>query len=46
MALKIDNLKAYYRSSEAGTATVVRAVDGVNLTIRDNEIFGIAGETS
>lgn len=46
MAVKIDNLRAYYRSSEAGVSTVVRAVDGVNLTIRDNEIFGIAGESS
>jgi peptide/nickel transport system ATP-binding protein len=39
--LKLDNLRAYYDTPK-GT---VKAVDGVTLDIRENEILGIAGES-
>jgi peptide/nickel transport system ATP-binding protein len=42
MTLTIDNLRAYYSSS----GREVRAVDDVSLTVQNNEIYGIAGESS
>jgi len=39
--LEIKGLRAYYRT----LVGVVRAVDGVSLTIKRGEIFGIAGES-
>jgi peptide/nickel transport system ATP-binding protein len=41
MLLNIENLKTHYRIS-AGT---VKAVDGVSLSIGENEVFGLAGES-
>jgi peptide/nickel transport system ATP-binding protein len=39
--LRLRGLKAYYQTPRA----VVKAVDGVTLDVRDNEILGIAGES-
>ncbi|MCP5367160.1 MAG: ABC transporter ATP-binding protein [Hyphomicrobiales bacterium] len=41
MLLEIENLKVHYRT----TAGVVKAVDGVSLTIDENQVQGIAGES-
>ena len=39
--LSLTDLRAYYQTS----AGVVKAVDGVTLDVRENEILGIAGES-
>lgn len=39
--LKVANLKVHYRTSKGP----VRAVDGISLTVRENEVVGIAGES-
>lgn len=39
--LKVEDLKAYYQTD----AGLVRAVDGVNLTVYEREILGLAGES-
>lgn len=44
--LTVNKLKAYYIMNYFGTKREVRAVDNVSLTIRKNEIYGIAGESS
>ena len=44
--LTVTNLKAYYQLSLFGVDREVRAVDDITLTIRKNEIYGIAGESS
>jgi peptide/nickel transport system ATP-binding protein len=41
--LNVTNLRAYYGGDNANA---VRAVDDISLTIRRNEIYGIAGESS
>jgi len=43
--LRAENLKAYYILDVHGTQKVVQAVDDVNLEIRENEVYGIAGES-
>ncbi|MCX7795994.1 MAG: ABC transporter ATP-binding protein [bacterium] len=43
--LKTENLKAYYITEIFGVKRTVRAVDGVSVSINNNEIFGIAGES-
>ncbi len=43
--LKTENLKAYYMTEIFGVKRTVRAVDGVSISINNNEIFGIAGES-
>ena len=43
--LSVENLKAYYSVQTFGINREVKAVDGVSLEIRDDEIFGIAGES-
>ncbi len=43
--LRAENLKAYYLLEVQGTQKVVKAVNGVNLEIYENEIYGIAGES-
>ena len=44
--LTVANLRAYYRIGTSRAAREVRAVDGISLGIRRNEIYGIAGESS
>ena len=44
--LTVQNLKAYYQMAYFGIDREVRAVDDITLTIRANEVYGIAGESS
>ena len=44
--LKVDGLKAYYQMNYYGTNREVRAVDDITMSIRKNEVYGIAGESS
>ncbi len=41
MLLKIKNLKTHYRIADG----IVKAVDGVSISIKENEVFGLAGES-
>ncbi|HLV10631.1 MAG TPA: ABC transporter ATP-binding protein [Halanaerobiales bacterium] len=43
--LKTENLKSHYVLDVYGSKKVVKAVDDVDLEIRENEIYGIAGES-
>jgi peptide/nickel transport system ATP-binding protein len=43
--LGTDQLKAFYVLDVHGEQKVVKAVNGVNLAIRENEVYGIAGES-
>jgi peptide/nickel transport system ATP-binding protein len=45
-ALSVDNLRAYYLMHYFGVEREVRAVDGISLIVRGNEIYGLAGESS
>jgi peptide/nickel transport system ATP-binding protein len=40
-----EQLQAYYVLAAYGTRTVVKAVNGIDLEIRENEVYGIAGES-
>ena len=44
--LKVEGLKAYYQMDYFGVTREVRAVDDITMTVRKNEIYGIAGESS
>lgn len=44
--LRVKNLKAYYQMSYFGVEREVRAVDDITMNIHENEIYGIAGESS
>ena len=44
--LRLDNVRAYYQTSAYGITRNVKAVDGVSLDLRANEVYGIAGESS
>jgi peptide/nickel transport system ATP-binding protein len=44
--LTIDRLKAYYINEHYGVRREIRAVDGISLVVRSNEIYGLAGESS
>jgi peptide/nickel transport system ATP-binding protein len=44
--LEVQNLKAYYLMNYFGISREVRAVDDITLSIRRNEVYGIAGESS
>jgi peptide/nickel transport system ATP-binding protein len=44
--LTVDGLKAYYLMNYYGVSREVRAVDDVTMTVRQNEVYGIAGESS
>jgi peptide/nickel transport system ATP-binding protein len=43
---EVRDLKAWYRTSHFGVNREVKAVDGVSLIIRRDEIYGLAGESS
>ncbi|MBC7251060.1 MAG: ABC transporter ATP-binding protein [Anaerolineae bacterium] len=43
--LRTEKLKAFYVLDVLGTRKVVKAVNEVDLEIRENEIYGIAGES-
>ncbi len=43
--LRAERLKAFYVLDVFGTRKVIQAVDGVDLEARENEVFGIAGES-
>jgi peptide/nickel transport system ATP-binding protein len=43
--LRTENLKAFYILDMQGTQKVVKAVNEVNLDVRENEVYGIAGES-
>jgi peptide/nickel transport system ATP-binding protein len=43
--LKTEGLKAFYLLDVYGTQKVVKAVNEVDLDIKENEIYGIAGES-
>jgi peptide/nickel transport system ATP-binding protein len=42
---EVKDLRAYYVTNAYGVERTVRAVEGVSLAIRKNEVFGIAGES-
>ncbi len=44
--LTVRNLKAYYLMNYYGVRRDVRAVDDISLSIRPNEVYGLAGESS
>jgi peptide/nickel transport system ATP-binding protein len=44
--LEVENLKGYYQTKYFGVEREVRAVDDITLSIRRNEVYGLAGESS
>jgi peptide/nickel transport system ATP-binding protein len=44
--LEVRNLKAYYLMNYFGVQREVRAVDDITMSIKRNEVYGIAGESS
>ena len=44
--LRVEGLKAYYQMNYFGVRREVRAVDDITMTVRRNEVYGIAGESS
>ncbi|MDR2900321.1 MAG: ABC transporter ATP-binding protein [Treponema sp.] len=46
LLLQVNALKAYYTTEMYGISRQVKAIDGVRLDLRKNEIYGIAGESS
>ena len=44
--LTVEGLKAYYQMNYFGVTREVRAVDDITVTMRKNEVYGIAGESS
>src|SRR5689334_14276278 len=44
--LAVSGLRAYYQTKYFGISREVRAVDGVNLHVDREEIYGLAGESS
>ena len=44
--LTVKDLKAYYLMNYYGVRREVRAVDDITMTIRRDEVYGLAGESS
>jgi peptide/nickel transport system ATP-binding protein len=44
--LQVQGLKAYYKTEMYGISRTVKAVDDITMTLKKNEIYGIAGESS
>ncbi len=44
--LTVEGLKAYYQMDYFGVHREVRAVDDITMSVRRNEVYGIAGESS
>jgi peptide/nickel transport system ATP-binding protein len=44
--LTVEGLKAYYQMNYFGIEREVRAVDDISMTLKANEVYGIAGESS
>ncbi|HEV2514132.1 MAG TPA: ABC transporter ATP-binding protein [Devosia sp.] len=44
--LEVEALKAYYQMSYFGVNREVRAVDGITMSVKRREVYGIAGESS
>lgn len=44
--LQLEDVRAYYRTDVYGISRSVRAVDGVSMELYENEIYGVAGESS
>lgn len=44
--LTVEGLKAYYLMNYYGISREVRAVDDITMSVKRNEIYGIAGESS
>ena len=44
--LEVKGLKAYYLMNYFGVSREVRAVDDITMTVKRNEVYGIAGESS
>ncbi len=44
--LTVEGLKAYYQMNYFGVEREVRAVDGITMSIKKGEVYGIAGESS
>jgi peptide/nickel transport system ATP-binding protein len=45
IVLRAKELRAFYVLDVFGARKVIRAVDGVDLAVRENEVYGIAGES-
>jgi peptide/nickel transport system ATP-binding protein len=43
--LRTEHLEAFYVLDVYGSPKVVKAVNGFDLEIRENEVYGIAGES-
>ena len=43
--VEVENLRAYYITQAYGVKRTVKAVDGISMTIRAGEVYGIAGES-
>lgn len=43
--LSVRDLRTYYRANRLGIKREVKAVDGISLTVRRGEIYGLAGES-
>ncbi len=44
--LRVQDLRAHFRTQAFGIQREVKAVDGVSFDVRHNEIYGLAGESS
>jgi peptide/nickel transport system ATP-binding protein len=43
--LETNNLKAFYITHAYGIQRTVKAVNGITITVRENEVYGLAGES-